>query len=230
MARKVLIVDDEKNIIKGLKVVLEADGIATEEANDGEEALVKIKEDNFDLVLLDLMLPKKDGLEVCQEVRAFSDIPIIMLTAKGEAMDKITGLEFGADDYITKPFNVLEVKARVKAHLRRIESYKKQEQDDSAIVINGDFRFEKDNRRLYIAGVEKSLTSKEFDLLSLLVETPGKVFGRDELLRLVWGADAKADLRTVDVHMRRLREKIEVTPSEPLYVRTKWGQGYYYQG
>ena len=230
---RVLIVDDEKLIVKGLKFSLEQDGLEVDCAYDGEEGLNKIKEGGYDLVLLDLMLPKMNGYEVCQEVRGFSNIPIIMLTAKSEDMDKILGLEYGADDYITKPFNVLEVKARVKAIMRRVDYRSSQEPAHTAINENrdtlehSDIRLDLSGRRAYIAGVEVNLTAREFDLLELFVKHPNQVYTRDKLLELVWGADYPGDGRTVDVHIRRLREKIEKDPGEPVYVKTKWGVGYY---
>ncbi len=230
---RVLIVDDEKLIVKGLKFSLEQDGLEVDCAYDGEEGLNKIKEGGYDLVLLDLMLPKMNGYEVCQEVRGFSNIPIIMLTAKSEDMDKILGLEYGADDYITKPFNVLEVKARVKAIMRRVDYRSSQEPAHTAINENrdtlehSDIKLDLSGRRAYIAGVEVNLTAREFDLLELFVKHPNQVYTRDKLLELVWGADYPGDGRTVDVHIRRLREKIEKDPGEPVYVKTKWGVGYY---
>ena len=175
------------------------------------------------------MLPKIDGLAVCQQIREFSDVPIIMITAKGEDMDKIMGLEYGADDYVTKPFNILEVKARMKAIMRRNNRSIKQEETDR-IIIAGDLKLDRDGRRLYISGKEINLTAKEFDLLELLVMNPDKVYGRENLLNIVWGYEFPGDARTVDVHIRRLREKIEVNPSEPKYIHTKWGVGYYYLG
>ncbi len=227
--KKVLVVDDEKLILKGIRFSLEQDDMEVDCAYDGEEALEKIKDNNYDIVLLDIMLPKLTGLEVCQQVREFSNVPIIMLTAKGEDMDKILGLEYGADDYITKPFNILEVKARIKAIMRRTGNKNASEKKEQ-IIEAGDLKLDCDGRRLYICGKEVNLTAKEFDVLELLVLNPNKVYGRESLLKLVWGADYPGDVRTVDVHIRRLREKIESNPSEPKYVHTKWGVGYYYKG
>lgn len=224
-----MVVDDEKLIVKGIRFSLEQDGMEVDCAYDGEEAVEKIKNNQYDLVLLDIMLPKLNGLEVCQQVRDFSDVPIVMLTAKGEDMDKIMGLEYGADDYITKPFNILEVKARIKAIMRRARGSKKDTEDKSKTIENGDMKLDCEGRRLYIKGIEVNLTAKEFDLLELLVLNPNKVYGRESLLKLVWGSDYPGDVRTVDVHIRRLREKIESNPSEPVYVHTKWGVGYYYK-
>ena len=198
-------------------------------AYDGEEALECIHNKDYDIVLLDLMLPKLSGMEVCQQVREFSDVPIIMLTAKGEDMDKILGLEYGADDYITKPFNILEVKARIKAIIRRTSRPAAQEEKAKVVEV-GDLKLDCESRRVFIAGKEINLTAKEFDVLELLVFNPNKVYSRENLLNMVWGYEYPGDVRTVDVHIRRLREKIEANPSEPKYVHTKWGVGYYFQG
>lgn len=229
MANKVLVVDDEKLIVKGIRFSLEQDGMEVTCAYDGEEALSYAKEQQFDIILLDVMLPKLTGFEVCQQIREFSSVPIIMLTAKGDDMDKILGLEYGADDYITKPFNILEVKARIKAIIRRTAKGNKAEKKDAAIV-SGDMTIDRANRRVTIAGKEINLTAKEFDVLELLATNPNQVYGREKLLTLVWGADYPGDVRTVDVHIRRLREKIETNPSEPKYVHTKWGVGYFFKG
>ena len=229
MAKKVLVVDDEKLIVKGIRFSLEQDGMEVECAYDGEEALRLATENAYDMILLDLMLPKMDGFEVCQRIREFSNVPIVMLTAKGDDMDKILGLEYGADDYITKPFNILEVKARIKAIMRRTGS-KEPEPSKAKVIENGDLKLDLESRRLFILGREVNLTAREFELLELFVTNPNKVFSREKLLELVWGADYPGDVRTVDVHVRRLREKIEVNPSEPKYVHTKWGVGYYYRG
>ncbi len=229
MANKVLVVDDEKLIVKGIKFSLEQDEMIVDCAYDGEEAVAMAKETEYDIILLDLMLPKMDGLEVCQHIREFSDVPIIMITAKGDDMDKILGLEYGADDYITKPFNILEVKARMKAIIRRNNKNHAKEEAER-IIERGDLRLELDGRRLFITDEEVNLTAKEFDLLELLITNPNKVYSRENLLNTVWGYEYPGDVRTVDVHIRRLREKIESNPSEPKYVHTKWGVGYYFQG
>jgi len=227
MGKKVLVVDDEKLIVKGLRFSLEQDGMEVDCAYDGEEALEYAKRKEYDMVLLDVMLPKLDGFEVCQQIREFSNMPIVMLTAKGDDMDKILGLEYGADDYITKPFNILEIKARIKAIMRRtIRSEKDQK---GKAVEAADLKMDLEGRRLFIAGKEINLTAKEFDLLELMALNPGKVYSRENLLNLVWGYEYPGDVRTVDVHIRRLREKVEVNPSEPKYVHTKWGVGYYFQ-
>ena len=227
MAKKVLVVDDEKLIVKGIRFSLLQDGMEVDCAYDGEEALAMAKANEYDMILLDIMLPKMDGFEVCQALREFSDMPIVMLTAKGDDMDKILGLEYGADDYITKPFNILEVKARIKAIMRRA-SGNKEKKVNSSEINKGDLQLDMDSRRLFILGREVNLTAKEFDLLELLVKNENKVYSREDLLGLVWGKDYPGDVRTVDVHVRRLREKIEANPSEPKYVHTKWGVGYYY--
>ena len=227
MAKKVLVVDDEKLIVKGIRFSLEQDGMEVDCAYDGEEALNMAKANEYDMILLDIMLPKMDGFEVCQAIREFSDMPIVMLTAKGDDMDKILGLDYGADDYITKPFNILEVKARIKAIMRRTAG-PREKKEVSSIVEKGDLRLDCDSRRLFISGREVNLTAKEFDLLELLVKNENKVYSRENQLGLVWGKDYPGDVRTVDVHVRRLREKIETNPSEPKYVHTKWGVGYYY--
>ncbi|MCI8976707.1 DNA-binding response regulator [bacterium 1xD8-48] len=225
MAKKVLVVDDEKLIVKGIRFSLEQDGMEVDCAYDGEEALEMIRNKEYDIILLDVMLPKLTGFEVCQQVREFSGVPIVMLTAKGEDMDKILGLEYGADDYIIKPFNILEVKARLKAIIRRTSPKPKE---TARFIENGDMRLDCEGRRVYVAGKEINLTAKEFELLELLILNANKVYSRENLLKLVWGSDYPGDVRTVDVHIRRLREKIEEKPSDPKYVITKWGVGYYF--
>lgn len=230
---KVLVVDDEKLIVKGIRFSLEQDGMEVDCAYDGEEAIHLAKETEYDIVLLDVMLPKFDGYEVCQTIREFSEVPIIMLTAKGNDMDKILGLEYGADDYITKPFNILEVKARIKAILRRnAKKKRKPENAEKRVIVFGALKLDRDSRRVFIGEKEMNLTAKEFDLLELLVCNPNKVYSRESLLTYVWGNKAtdSGDVRTVDVHVRRLREKIEPSPSAPQYVHTKWGVGYYFRG
>ena len=227
MGKKILVVDDEKLIVKGLRFSLLQDGYVVDCAYDGEEAFNLAKQNHYDMILLDVMLPKMDGFEVCQAIREFSDVPIVMLTAKGDDMDKILGLEYGADDYITKPFNILEVKARIKAIMRRTSPSKVKTQND-LIIEKGDLKLDCQSRRLYIQGKEINLTGREFELLELLVRNENKVYSREDLLHNVWGKEGSGDVRTVDVHVRRLREKIETNPSEPKYVHTKWGVGYYY--
>ena len=227
MATKVLAVDDEKIIIKGLKFSLERDGFEVICAYDADEALALAESENPDIILLDVMLPGLSGYEVCERIREYSDVPIIMLSAKGEDMDKIMGLEYGADDYITKPYNILEVKVRIKAVLRRRTSNSKEEEASNEIVY-GLLRLNLDSRTLYIDGRDADLTVIEFNLLEAMAKHPNKVFSRQDLLKIVRGEVDKADARSIDVHIRRLREKIEENPSSPKYVHTKWGVGYYF--
>ena len=229
MDKRVLVVDDEKLIVKGIKFSLEQEGLLVDCAYDGEEAVAAAKSTSYDVILLDLMLPKLSGFEVCQQIREFSDVPIVMLTAKSEDIDKIMGLEYGADDYITKPFNILEVKARIKAILRRSRKQTEAVSEENNLTA-GDIRVEKDGRRVFLRGQEVNLTAKEFDLLELLMTNPNKVYSRENLLNIVWGYEYPGDVRTVDVHVRRLREKIEQNPSEPEYIHTKWGVGYFFKG
>ena len=229
---KILVVDDEKLIVKGIRFSLEQDGMEVDCAYDGEEAIDLAKKKEYDVVLLDIMLPKYDGFQVCQAIREFSEMPIIMLTAKGGDMDKILGLEYGADDYVTKPFIMLELKARIKAIIRRNsrKSRQKGQHGDRTVTV-GELKLDREGRRVFISGKEINLTAKEFDLLELLACNPNKVYSRESLLNLVWGnkASESGDVRTVDVHVRRLREKIEPSPSDPRYVHTKWGVGYYFR-
>lgn len=213
-------------IVKGVKYALEHDGNEVDAAYDGETALDMIKNKEYDLVILDVMLPKLDGIQVCQTVREFSDVPIMMLTAKSEDMDKILGLEYGADDYMTKPFNILELKARAKAILRRTHSV--QQKKENVLEVHG-LRIDFDSRTVFVENREVNLTAKEFDLLELLARNVGKVYSREKLLDLVWGYDYPGDVRTVDVHIRRLREKIEPKSSEPTFIQTKWGVGYFFK-
>ena len=225
MAKRILLVDDEPLILKGLKFSLEQDGYETDTAADGEEALAKMRNGGYDIVLLDVMLPKLSGIEVCQNIRETSNVPIIMLTAKGEDMDKILGLEYGADDYMTKPFNILEVKARIKSILRRTGAA--PEAPKLELTVR-DITINIGNRSVVAHGEPVNLTVKEFDLLQLFMNNPGKVYSRDELLETIWGFDYLGDVRTVDVHIRRLREKIEKDSTKPAYIMTTWGVGYYF--
>ena len=225
--KKILVVDDEKSIVKGIKFSLEQDDMKVEVAYDGETALELAKANHYDMILLDIMLPGFSGLEVCQMIREFSDVPIIMLTAKGDDMDKILGLEYGADDYITKPFNILEVKARIKAIFRR-NNRNVPEQENQKVIETKGLKIDVDSRRVYIDDKEVNLTAKEFELVYLLVSNPNKVYSREQLLKTIWGPSYPGDARTVDVHVRRLREKIEATPADPKYIHTKWGVGYYF--
>ncbi|SNX53152.1 response regulator transcription factor [Thermoanaerobacterium sp. RBIITD] len=220
----ILIVDDEEMLVKGLKLSLIQEGYSVDFAYDGEEGLKKIRSGNFDLVILDLMLPKMDGLTVCREVRTFSNIPIIMLTAKGEDVDKIVGIEMGADDYLAKPFNTRELIARIRALFRRTSSPFIKKQDEIRL---GDLTINIPDRLVYKNGKEVELTNKEFDLLALLASNPGKLYSKDKLMDLIWGFDFYGDTNTVNVHIRKLREKIEDDPANPKHIFTKWGSGYY---
>ncbi len=227
MAKRILLVDDEPLILKGLKYTLEQEGYETDSAMDGEEALRKFEDSAYDLIILDVMLPKKDGIEVCQRIRETSDVPIIMLTAKGEDMDKILGLEYGADDYMTKPFNILEVKARIKTIFRRVTPGVQQQQEQRIIRVH-DMDVNLVKRSVMLGGKDVKLTAKEFDLLQLFVTNRGTVFSREQMLETVWKYDYAGDARTVDVHIRRLREKIERDTTKPEFIFTKWGVGYYF--
>ena len=225
---KILVVDDEKLLVKGIKYNLEQEGYQVVTAFDGEEAVRLAHDSSVDLILLDIMLPKLDGLSVCRSIRGFSNVPIIMLSAKSEDIDKILGLEYGADDYITKPFNIREVTSRIKAILRRVTPREKVNQA-SDMLVSGNITLDYNFRRVIIDERKIELTSKEFDLLELFVKNPGKVYTRDNLLDIAWGFDYPGDVRTVDVHIRRLREKIEPDAANPDYIKTKWGVGYYYK-
>ena len=224
---KVLIVDDELLLIKGLKYSLEQDNYDVDSALDGNEALRKIDSNEYDMIILDIILPEMDGLEVCQKIREKSNVPILILTSKDEDMNKILGLEYGADDYMTKPFNILELKARMKAILRRTKMTN-QKPNEQTILVD-DFIINALGRKVSVHGQEINLTAKEFDLLLLLATNPGKVFSREELLEIIWGYEYFGDLRTVDVHVRRLREKIESKTDNYEYILTKWGVGYYFR-
>ena len=228
MGTKILVVDDEELIVKGIKFNLSQDKMEVDCAYDGQQAIEMAKQKAYDCVLLDVMLPVFSGYEVCQRIREFSNMPIIMLTAKSEDSDKILGLEYGADDYITKPFNIMEVKARIKAVMRRNNLNAKPGANNSDIFEYEDLKLDHKNRIVNIAGKLINLTSKEFDILELLLTHPNTVYSREELLKLIWGEDFPGDVRTVDVHVRRLREKVEDNPGEPKYVYTKWGAGYYF--
>ncbi len=228
MGNRILVVDDEKLIVKGIKFSLEQEDMSVDCAYDGEEAIRLAKENQYDMMLLDVMLPVFDGFEVLRQIRESSALPIIMLTAKGDDMDKILGLEYGADDYITKPFNILEVKARIKAIMRRSQK-PADTVSSNKVIVKGEMRIDVEGRSVKINENEINLTAKEFDLLELLVTHPNKVYSREKLLSIVWGYEYPGDVRTVDVHIRRLREKVESNPSEPKYVYTKWGVGYYFK-
>ena len=224
---KILVVDDEKLLVKGITFNLENEGYKVDVAYDGEEAVELARNEDFNLIIMDVMMPKLNGLEACMRIREFSKVPIILLTAKSEDTDKIIGFEYGADDYITKPFNILELKARVRALLRRSSMI---EQAASANVLtSGHIKIDTERRTSYRESTEVELTAKEFDLIELLMKNPGKVYSRENLLSIIWGYDYQGDIRTVDVHIRRLREKLEIIPAEPEKIMTKWGVGYYFK-
>ena len=227
MAR-ILVVDAEKVMVKGIRFNLENEGYEVDVGYNGREAVDKARANDYDLIILDLMMPELDGLEACMEIRAFSTVPIIMLTARSEDNDKLLGFEYGADDYITKPFNILEVKARVKALLRRASTVRRQEEDDR--LSGGGLTMDPASRRTWKDGRPVELTAREFDLLELLMKSPGRVYSREQLLNLVWGYEYTGEYRTVDVHIRRIREKVEADPANPTLLRTKWGVGYYFDG
>jgi len=228
MPHSILVVDDEKLIVKGIKFSLEQDGMHVDAAYDGEEALELAKANDYDCIILDVMLPKIDGTSVCQQIREFSSVPVVMVTAKDDDMDKIMGLEYGADDYITKPFNILELKARIKAILRRSLLARPAPVDINSITQR-DISLDTQSRRVTVRGNEIYLTAKEYDLLEFFMSNVGKVYTREQLLAQLWGSENAGDVRTVDVHVRRLREKIEEEPSEPKYICTKWRVGYYFR-
>lgn len=225
---KILVVDDEKLLVKGIKFNLENEGYQVEPAYDGEEAVNLAKTGNFDLIILDLMMPKLSGLEACMRIREFSMVPVIMLTARTDDMDKVIGFECGADDYITKPFNILELKARVRALLRRAGLA--SQSDSSSVIKLGCITLDCDRRMVMKDGEDVELTGREFDVLELLMKNPGRVYSRENLLNIIWGYDYQGDVRTVDVHVHRLRDKLEKNPSEPETIMTKWGVGYYFKG
>ena len=224
---KILVADDEKLLVKGIKFNLENDGYEVATAYDGEEAVELAKTGGFDLIILDIMMPKMTGLEACMQIREFSNVPIIMLTAKGEDMDKLIGFEQGTDDYLTKPFNILELKARIRALLRR--SAPAEEKEESTRVTCGDITLDTSERNAYKNGKPVELTAREFDLMELLMKNPGHVYSRENLLDIIWGYEYQGEIRTVDVHVRRLREKLERIPAQPEYIMTKWGVGYYFK-
>ena len=225
---KILVVDDEKLLVKGMKFNFENEGYTVDACYDGEDAVNMARSNNYDLIILDLMMPKKDGLQACQEIRSFSTVPIIMLTARSENADLLMGFESGADDYVTKPFNILELKARVRALLRRSAIAAPSAPDSEAVLRKGHISLDEQRRSAYKDGQPVELTMKEFDLILFFMKNPGKVYSREALLDLVWGYDYLGDNRTVDVHVRRLREKLELNPAQPEYIITKWGVGYYF--
>ena len=224
---KILVVDDERLLVKGIKFNLENEGYQVETAYDGRTAVELAKNNDYDLIILDLMMPEIDGLEACVQIRQFSNVPIIMLTARGEDTDKIIGFECGADDYVTKPFNILELKARIRAMLRRAGAAGAK--SSSAITV-GDITLDTEQRGALRDGKTVDLTAKEYDLIELLMKNPRRVYSRESLMNVVWGYSYAGDYRTVDVHIRRLREKLEANPAQPEYILTKWGVGYYFKG
>ncbi|HHU06251.1 MAG TPA: response regulator transcription factor [Clostridiales bacterium] len=224
---KILVVDDEKLLVKGIKFNLETEGYKVEVAYDGEEAVELARNGNFDLIILDVMMPKLSGLDACMRIREFSTVPIILLTAKAEDVDKIIGFEYGADDYVTKPFNILELKARIRALIRR--SQIQSQNEGSNVIKSGYITIDTERRCAYKDEEPVELTAKEFDLIELLMKNPGRVYSRENLLNIIWGYGYQGDIRTVDVHIRRLREKLERSPAEPEKIMTKWGVGYYFK-
>lgn len=222
---KILVVDDEKVLVKGIKFNLESEGYQVEVGYDGQAAVDLARGGAFDLIILDLMMPRIDGLQACMRIREFSNVPIIILTAKGEDADKLMGFECGADDYITKPFNILEMKARIRALLRRAGMV--HQLTGGGRLSAGHILLDADERAAWKDGKPVELTAKEFDLMELLMRNPGRVYSRENLLNVVWGYEYAGDYRTVDVHVRRLREKLELDPANPEYILTKWGVGYY---
>ena len=226
---KILVVDDEKLLVKGIRFNLENEGYDVITGPDGMEAVELAGSENPDLIVLDLMMPRLDGLEACGKIREFSDVPIIMLTAKADDMDKLMGFEHGADDYLTKPFNILELKARIKALLRRSKSGRRQEEKPDSRLVCEHITLDRDARDAFNDGKLVDLTAKEFDLMELLMRNPNRVYSREALLNAIWGYDTSSDIRTVDVHIRRLREKLERSPAAPEHIMTKWGVGYYFK-
>ena len=224
---KILVVDDEKTLVKGIKFNLENEGYEVECAYDGAAAVELARNNRFDLLILDVMMPEVDGLEACMRIREFSNVPIIMLTAKSEDADKLMGFECGEDDYLTKPFNILELKARVRALLRRAAGVQRQQ---GSVLTAGDLSLNTEERVAIRGGKTVDLTAKEYDLIELLMRNPRRVYSRENLMNVVWGYTYAGDYRTVDVHIRRLREKLEQDPAEPEHIMTKWGVGYYFKG
>ena len=224
---RILVVDDEELLVKGIRFNLENEGYEVITGSDGQQAIDLAKSEKPDLIVLDLMMPNVDGLQACQEIRQFSEVPVIMLSAKSEDMDKLMGFEQGADDYLTKPFNILELKARIRALLRRANQ--KNEQPKNERITSGILTVDSTERNAYKGDQCVDLTAKEFDLIELLIHNPGRVFSRENLLDTVWGYEFRSDIRTVDVHIRRLREKLEPNPADPEYILTKWGVGYYFK-
>ena len=221
---KILIIDDEELLVKGISYNLENEGYEVVTGNNGAEAVALAADPEVGLIVLDVMMPVMDGLEACRRIRQFSDVPIIMLTAKTDDIDKLLGFDHGADDYLTKPFNILELKARIRAILRR-----SSKPPAEARITRGRITLDPQSRNSYKNGVPVDLTAKEFDVVELLIRNPNRVYSREKLLDIIWGDDYRSDIRTVDVHIRRIREKLEQNPAAPEYIMTKWGVGYYFK-
>ena len=226
--KKILVVDDEALLVKGIRFNLQNDGYEVITGSDGVQAVELTRSQNPDLIVLDVMMPRLDGLGACSKIREFSDVPIILLTAKAEDMDKLLGFDQGADDYLTKPFNILELKARIRALLRRSGSSPKKEEPKNELV-GGTIRLDLDGRNAYRGTELADLTAKEFDVIEFLMRNPNRVYSRENLLDTIWAYEYRSDIRTVDVHIRRLREKLEENPAEPKHIMTKWGVGYYFK-
>ena len=225
---KILVVDDEALLVKGIRFNLQNEGYDVITGSDGLEAVRMVQEQSLDLVVLDVMMPNMDGLTACAKIREFSNIPIILLTAKADDMDKLIGFDHGADDYLTKPFNILELKARIRALLRRAGTVQEKQAPGNTLTI-GSISLDLDARNAYRSGVLVDLTAKEFDVIEFLMRNPNRVYSREALLDTIWAYEYRSDIRTVDVHIRRLREKLEENPAEPKYILTKWGVGYYFR-
>ena len=221
---KILIIDDEELLVKGISYNLENEGYEVVTGFNGADAVRLAQDPEVRLIILDVMMPVMDGLEACRRIREFSDVPVIMLTAKTEDMDKLLGFDTGADDYLTKPFNILELKARIRAILKRTNR-----RETETRIVRGPISLDSQSRNTYINGVPVELTAKEFDLVELLIRHPNRVFSRENLLDMIWGDDYRSDIRTVDVHIRRIREKLERNPASPEHIMTKWGVGYYFK-
>ena len=226
--KKILVVDDEALLVKGIRFNLQNDGYEVITGSDGVQAVELARSQDPDLIVLDVMMPRLDGLGACSKIREFSDVPIILLTAKADDMDKLLGFDQGADDYLTKPFNILELKARIRALLRRSSAPVKKEEPKNELV-GGPIRLDLDGRNAYKCGELADLTAKEFDVIEFLMRNPNRVYSRENLLDTIWAYEYRSDIRTVDVHIRRLREKLEENPAEPKHIMTKWGVGYYFK-
>ncbi len=223
---KILVVDDEDLLVKGIRFNLQTEGYKVITGSNGLEALILAQSEKPDLIILDVMMPEMDGMTACTKIREFSEVPIILLTAKSDDMDKLMGFDCGADDYLTKPFNILELKARIRALLRRSRAGKAEAGN---LLTIGSITLDLDARNAYRSGVLTDLTAKEFDVIEFLMRNPNRVYSRENLLDTIWAYEYRSDIRTVDVHIRRLREKLEENPAEPCYIMTKWGVGYYFR-